>query len=494
MLVTCQEMRALEDAVFARGISADSLMERVGAGMAQAVQQWFPKSGHVMIFSGNGHNAGDAFVAARHLANDGWSISVRFATSGEDLQPLTMSKFRALGDQVIIEALNAPVHTPCGPLLLMDGLLGIGAAGELRGSILDASIVINNTRQVHRAQTIAIDIPTGVNGDTGAVDSNAVIADYTLTVAAAKKGLVADAAINHVGRLEVISIEELEPSQRTDCPQVADRKLVRSLLPRRAFDSHKGTAGRVGIIAGSVGFSGAARLAATAALHSGAGLVTLFVPEKIWSTLAVTCPPEVMVRAISTVNEVRDHRLDVIGIGPGLGDSESPDLLDFLLNDPRPMVIDADALNAIARKGVNCLRAITAPRLLTPHPGEMERLQPSTNRSRTEQASVFSQNYPVSLLLKGARTVVASAGKALTYNTTGCPGMASGGMGDALTGICSGLIAQGLAPHEAGILGSWLLGRAAEIAISDDLESNESLTASAVIRNLGRAFILIRRS
>lgn len=488
MLVTCHEMRALEEAVFARGISADFLMERVGSRMAQAIQQWFPNPGHLVIFSGKGHNAGDAFVVARHLATRGWTVSARFVSELNALQPLTMSKFEAVKDVVLVEEIDAATPRNRGPLLILDGLLGIGAQGTLRGTIRDACSTANRLRYTQRATTIAVDIPTGVDGDTGEVDEYAIVADFTLTVAAAKVGLVADEAINHVGRLEVIPIEELEPDKSAGAPQVADKDLVRSLLPRRSFDTHKGTAGRVGIIAGSVGLTGAARLSSSAALHSGAGLVTLLVPEKIWSALAIACPPEIMVRPLGNIQEIEDYRFDAIGIGPGLGGRVSEDLLNAILHLSTPMVVDADAINAISRNGAHCLSDITAPRLLTPHPGEMERLQPGLEKSRSAQASIFTDSYPVNLLLKGARTIIATSGKSLTYNTTGCPGMASGGMGDVLTGICTALIAQKMETHESGIVGSWLLGRAAEIAVSHHGYSTESLSACAVIDALGSAF------
>ena len=381
MLVTCNEMRSLEAAVFARGVSADSLMERVGEGMAWAVQRWFPQPGRLIVVAGKGHNAGDAFVVARMLQAIGWQLSVRSPFAISEMAELTRAKWSLLGENIAVDGLDAVVPSGLGPLVVLDGLLGIGASGGLRGGIRDACRVVNRLRKEARGVTIAVDIPTGVDGDTGEVEPDAVVADYTFTVAAAKRGLVADGATNHVGRIVVIPLRELEPADDGASPRVADANHVRTLLPLREFDTHKGKAGRVGLIAGSVGLSGAARLSATAALHAGAGLVTLFVPTAIWSQLAVACPPEIMVRPMDDVGELEGFSLDAIGIGPGLGPDVSAEMLALVLSKSVPMVVDADALNAIARNGVDCLEAVTAPRLLTPHPGE-QRADAALNRLR----------------------------------------------------------------------------------------------------------------
>ena len=171
MLVTCEEMRALEEAVFATGVSADSLMERAGEGMAIALRRFFPVPGRLVIVGGKGHNAGDALVVARHLLDCGWSVSVRFAFPLEELRHLTATKLELLGDRVSVDSLEAPAPEGSGPLVVMDGLLGIGAGGALRGSILDACRTVNRLRNGAHAKTIAVDIPTGLNGDNGELDS-----------------------------------------------------------------------------------------------------------------------------------------------------------------------------------------------------------------------------------------------------------------------------------------------------------------------------------
>ena len=488
MLLTCEEMRIAEDRVFSTGVSAESLMEKAGLGIAEAVRQFFPVPGQLIVVGGKGHNAGDALVAARHLIADGWEVAVRFAFPVNELRPLSEKKLLELDEGIRLEELDSKVVVRGGPLVVLDGLLGIGAGGELRGRIREACLEINRLRSEAHAIVIAVDIPTGLNGDTGEPDSAAVMADYTFTIAAGKRGLVADRAINHVGRIVLIPLEELTPDSDGKSSRLADSEFVRSLLPVRDFDTHKGEAGRVGIIAGSVGLSGAARLCSAAAVCGGAGLVTLFVPEAIWPQMAVACAPEVMVRPIKDYAEVAAFPADALGVGPGLGDEVPDSLIDLLLNHQAPVVIDADALNAIARRGVAQIGSIKAPRLLTPHPGEMARLQEGKRMSRVERACIFASEYPVSLLLKGARTINVSSDMAPVYNTTGSPGMASGGMGDVLTGLSTALIAQGMNVTNAGIAGSWLLGMAAELAIISGNESVESLSATSVMDHIGEAF------
>jgi hydroxyethylthiazole kinase-like uncharacterized protein yjeF len=489
MLLTCEEMRRAEAKVFATGVSAEILMDKAGLGIADAVRQFFPQPARLLIFAGKGHNAGDAFVAAEHLLGDGWRVEVRLSSGGDELKRLTAKKFEKIAESVTIEPLGADLASTPGATIIMDGLLGIGASGALRGAIKDACIAANRLRIRHHAATVAIDIPTGLDGDTGEADPDAIVADFTCTAAAAKTGLVADAAINHVGRLVLVPLAELEPPPDGTSPRVADARLVRSLLPLRSFDTHKGQAGRVGIIAGSVGLQGAARLCASAAVRSGAGLVSLFAPKDVWSQLAVACPPEVMVQPLDDLEALAEMPMNAWAIGPGLGSDVSPELVEFMLRQTAPTVIDADGLNAISKRGASCLDRCKGPRLLTPHPGEMARLDGALPSTRAEQAESFAARFPsVSLLLKGARTVVATTGHPTTFNTTGNPGMASGGMGDALTGVCVALLGQGLAPHDAGVVGSWLLGRAAELAIYEGVQSSESVCASDLIALIGNAF------
>jgi len=254
--------------------------------------------------------------------------------------------------------------------------------------------------------------------------------------------------------------------------------------------------GRVGILAGSPGMTGAGQMASHAALRSGAGLITWLVPEAVYTIAATTAPTEVMVKPISSLQAVADSNFDVLVVGPGLG-AQWPDLVQLIATDLRPMVIDADALNAVAAsdEGLSALKNPVAPRVLTPHPGEMQRLLDASGidkppSDRAKLARLFTDEYPVTLLFKGARTIIAEQNKPLSYNTTGSPGMASGGMGDVLSGIIAALMAQGLEPYDAACTGSWLLGFSAESALREG-QTEETLVATDVIKSLPDALMYL---
>ena len=489
MILTCAAMKELEQRAFSEGLSADALMEDAGLQIARAVRQFFPGSGVCVAVFGKGNNGGDALVAARHLAAWGWDVRLLAAFPDAEWGPLPKAKFAAAVRcrRAEIAELGSIVGES---LVILDGLLGIGASGALREPLCAITRAINRKRAFGNAVVFALDIPTGLNGDTGAADPACVVADHTLTIGFAKQGLVADSATNFVGRLSVLPLRDL--STRLDASRadaiVATPEILRKLLPRRAADTHKGDCGRVGIIAGSRGYLGAAVLCAAACVRAGAGLVTLFAPPTIAEALAIKVPPEVMVRVLPTTDELLAMMFDVFAIGPGIGAHPVADVAALVRKIPQPVVLDADGLNAIARD-LTVLADAAGERVLTPHPGEMERLAPGSGaRSRREVVGSFIEKYPVTLLLKGARTLVGKSGEPARFNTTGTPGMAVGGMGDILTGVIAALIGQRVRPFDAARLGAWLCGRAGEIAISHGGESEESLTPSRMLDFLGAAF------
>ena len=344
-----------------------------------------------------------------------------------------------------------------------------------------------------QAYVIAIDLPSGLDGDSGEADDDCVVADFTITVGCAKSGLVADSAIDFVGRLEVVPLDELRipKDERSSSSEVATPESLRDLLPRRKYSAYKNQFGRIGIVAGSRGFTGAAVMCSLGALRGGAGLVELFVPEDIYEIVAAAAPPEVMVKPVKSYADLLEEPIDVWAVGPGLGKSRAEEILALMRDAKQPMVIDADGLNILAEE-IGTLKKLRGPRLLTPHPGEMKRLFPNENMSRGEIATKFCAKYAVTLLLKGSRTIVAQAGRPLSYNTTGNPGMATGGMGDVLTGICGALLGAKLSPNDAARLGAWLCGRAAELAIFDGAASEESLLPRDLLDHLGGAFTDLR--
>ncbi len=482
MLLTCAQMKTVEEAAFARGISAETLMESAGAAIARQILSFFPEPGRAIVFCGKGHNAGDVLVTARHLAARGWAIELELVFPESELAPLAAGK---------LAELRAAPPSPVGAsneLIVLDGLLGIGAHGAPREPIAGAIRRINALRIETSAFVVAADIPSGLDGDSGAPADPCVVADLTVAIAHAKTGLVADEATSHVGRLALASLPDLSATEGDDA-QLITPALLRPLLPPRPFESHKGTWGRVGIVAGSPGFLGAARLCAEAALRSGAGLVTLYATPDVYPLLAPAVPPEIMVMPVRSYLSAIDHRLDALGIGPGLGTEHGTAIREIITRKTCPTVVDAEALNLLSRTPY-AWESMDGPRLFTPHPVEMARLfRESADLTRRETAGRYVARHKVTLLLKGSRTIIAERGQPMAYNTTGNPGMGSGGMGDVLTGVCTALMAaHHLSPREAAMLGAWLCGRAAEIAVFGPNGSPESLSATDVIHHLGAAF------
>jgi NAD(P)H-hydrate epimerase len=494
MVLTVAEMRALEERVFAEGGTPEALMEEAGAHLAAAVTQFTPRAGVCLVFYGKGHNGGDALVAARHLAACGWKIHLRGLAEEKDCAPLTRKK---LGEVAVWNhgpGVRLPDAARGLPLVLLDGLLGIGARGPLAEPVAAFTREINRLRATTHARTFAIDVPTGLDADTGAADPACVLADFTLTIGYVKQGMLADRAVGPVGRLAVLPLSAfgLRRGLTPLTASIGTALDLAPLLPPRRADLHKGDCGRVGIVAGSMGYTGAAILCAEAAVRAGAGLVTLYVTPDIHPIVAGRVAPEVMVQPVTSYLPVADARHEIVAAGPGLGRARSEEILWLIKRLLCPMIVDADALNALA-SNIETLRTCAGERLLTPHPGEMLRLDSaSEGRPRHETVRAFTERYPVTLLLKGARTLVGQLGVLFSYNTTGTPGMATGGMGDVLTGVCAGLAAQKLNLYAAARVGAWLCGRAAELAIHRGGESEESLTPSAVIAHLGGAFRELR--
>jgi NAD(P)H-hydrate epimerase len=466
-VVTSAQMRDAENAAFARGISAEVLMNQAGAGIAQAVQQFFPRPGYCVVFSGKGNNGGDALVAAARLKRAGWHTDVHLSFPESQCSDLLRRKITEFRDTPPVAAGVLAVNASGIPnrTIILDGLLGLGSKPPLRDPILAACREINRLRQERGAYVFAVDQPTGLDGDSGETDRDCVVADFTVTVAAAKRGLIADNATNFVGRLEVLALSDL-PLEAAD-ESVACTASLRGLLPRRQFNAHKNQFGRVGIVAGSRGFAGASTMSTWGALRAGAGLVEVFVPENIYEVTAAAAPFESMVKPLKSYRDLIEETINVWGIGPGLGRDNASEIIELIQRAENPMVVDADALNIVSTN-VGILKNCRGPRLLTPHPGEMKRLAGNLKISRTELTKKFTSEFPITLLLKGSRTIVAEEGKFISYNTTGNPGMATGGMGDVLTGMVAGFLGQGLKPFEAAAAAVYVHGLAGDLAARSD--------------------------
>jgi ADP-dependent NAD(P)H-hydrate dehydratase / NAD(P)H-hydrate epimerase len=479
MIPTSAQMAAAEQAAFARGVSAEALMESAGRSMADLVMAFHPRPGTAIVFHGKGHNGGDVLVAARHLAAAGWGIVLEKTFA--DLAPLTATMLARLGQP-------PPPPARKRPLVVLDGLLGLGTSGPPREPVASAIRRIHSLRAAEAAWVLSADLPSGL-GEDGPF-TPCVQADATIAMGFAKQCLLRDEATNVVGRLAIAPLEGISLPDEVDPAEVLTAATLRHLLPPRPFDLHKGRCGRVTILAGSRDFPGAARLCSAAAVHAGAGLVTLAAPSDIAPALSASTIPEVMVRATDDPASLLDTPHDVLAIGPGLGRARDAAILDLLGRATAPCVIDADALNALASDPPR-LANPPGPRLLTPHPGEMERLFPRHGRTRRRWLEDFLAAHPsTTLLLKGARTIIGEHKIGPFYNSTGHPGMATGGMGDVLTGVAAALIAQGLSPLDAARLAAWTCGHAAELALAT--QSQESLTPTHLLHHLGPAFQNLR--
>lgn len=476
MLVTPEEMRRIEERAFAAGATPELLMEAAGAAVAGAVRFLAPRARHAVLFCGKGHNAGDAFVAGRHLAEAGWTLELDAPYPVEAWAGLARSQF----ERIPPEAFRRRPHR--AEAVALDGLLGIGAKGPLREPLTGATARLAAFRAAG-GRVFALDLPTGLDGESGEPGEGCVVADYTLAIGLAKTGLVADAATEHVGRLAVLPVEGLEGERGKS--EVLSPSRLRGLFPFRPFGWHKGDAGRVTVIGGARGMTGAGCLAAAGALRGGAGLVTLCVPDDAVAIAAARAPIEAMVRPLSELASVPAP--DAWVIGPGAGRGLDAKIREWHRDLPKPLVLDADGLTALAYTGP--YPHSEGPRLYTPHPGEMGRMlgHPISRRDRASVAREWVEGHGGTLLLKGARTLIATKGRPLAYNTTGTPGMATGGMGDVLSGLLGALLARGLDPHDAACAGAWIAGRAGERRIQEGAGSEESLVAGDVLDEIGAA-------
>lgn len=485
-VVTAGEMRALEEAAFRAGWTEERLMDLAGERLAHALAAHFPKPGRAIACIGKGHNGGDALVALRLLRDRfGWEVGLRAAFSPEEVAPLTGKKWSQAG---AVELLHEPPSVPDSsrPLVLLDGLLGIGARGPLREPLAAMAAEMNRLRETAGAKTAAVDLPSGTDPDTGEIHRGGVIADVTFMIGAAKRGLVTAAAANAVGALAVVPVEPLATGSSGAIELISPQTCSFGKTPRR-FDFHKGMAGRVDIVAGSACYSGAAAITAWGALRGGAGLVMLHSPA--WREVSAKAPAEAIVLPCDNPADLLEKNYDVIAIGPGLGQIDgrlADDIAELIAEADVPLVIDADGLNLLARGGN--LGLLRDSHVITPHPGEFRRLAPDlADLPREESARRFAALHPAALLLKGSRTLVIQGEGTLWCNSTGHPGMACGGQGDLLTGVIAARLAAGLPGVEAAAHGAWLCGRAAERAITAS-ESEESLLPRDVADHLGAAF------
>lgn len=487
-LVTAKEMKALDvQAQNDYAMPGILLMDNAAQAVAEAVHEALTAldGERVVIFCGGGNNGGDGLGAARWLQSYG--VSVRAFVVGAALDAvqgdaaLELAMFTKAGGRV--EELSTEDDWVLAELaaskadVLVDALLGTGFYGELEGDVLRACELLNKSEKY----ILAVDVPTGVNADNGAVCEQAVRADHTVTMALVKTGLLLYPGREYCGDIELADISmpvKLVEEYKSDKYRLTD-EIVRELLPLRKANAHKGDAGRVVICAGSPGYTGAAALASDAAVKAGAGLVSLYTPLSSRDVLAIKLT-EVMVHGLlermpgilggGAASDVASsaEAADVLAIGLGLGTSESTQeaVRTILQKITTPVVIDADALTALAGH-TEILAAMQAQKVLTPHPGEMARLTgleiAEIEADRINVAKKYAEQWQAIVVLKGAPTVIGCPNGTVYVNSTGNSSLATGGSGDVLTGIIAGLAAQEISLQEAAICGVYLHGLAAEL-------------------------------
>ena len=518
LLVTAEEMRRLDRATIDGGhASGETLMERAGAGVVEALERRYgPILGlRVLVLCGTGNNGGDGFVAARHLRGRGAEVHVallgdrarvrgeallhleRMTASGIDLTPIANE-----------EALERLVASRDAWDFALDALLGTGAHGEPEGLMAAG---VESLRQLDEAGTrvLALDLPTGVDADTGAIARRAVRADLTVAFGCPKRGHLLYPGRAFVGALEVVDIG-LTPDAlaATSSPvELAPPAAIAALLPARDPRAHKGSVGRVLVVGGSTGLTGAVALAARAALRSGAGYVQAAIPRSLNDVLEVKLTEEMTLAMPETPERTlalaalepllaRAGEADVVALGSGLSrHREAAELARRVVAEcDRPLVIDADGLNAFEGHTESLARA-QGPRVLTPHLGEMRRLTgidaETLEANRIDLTREWARRWRAVVVLKGAPTVVASADGHTTVNPTGNPGMATAGMGDVLTGGIAALIAQGLGPYDAARLGVYLHGMAGDLVASE--KGQQGMVAGDVAEAMPRALMTLSR-
>jgi len=487
-IVTATQMQALDRRTITEArVPSLTLMERAGLGTTDFIQARFgPLTGkRITIVCGKGNNGGDGLVVARLLRQRRAIVTVLLLTPTSGLSRDAAVMYRrwlrvgGISATKVFRSAEQVQQLFAGSDLLVDALLGTGLSTEVTGTYREAIRLMNEAG----GPVVAVDLPSGIHADNGALLGHAVNATATVTFGLPKLGLYLGAGIDHAGSIRVVDIgippdyvDEID--SRT---HLITKEAVRAALPARPASSHKGTYGHAGILAGSVGKTGAAALAAKAALRTGAGLVTVGVPASVNDTLeaklleAMTLPlPETKARTLGRAGFDRIlafiRARTAIAIGMGLSTHpETVEVVQSLMKHiDRPSVLDADALNALASRA-SLLTECKIPPILTPHPGEMARLEvdataQSVNADRLGTARRFARERGVFLVLKGARTVVARPDGLLMICPTGNPGMATAGTGDVLTGMLVSLLAQGVPSWEAACAATYLHGAAGDLA------------------------------
>lgn len=483
-VITSREMRALELNAEYFGVSQLQLMENAGQNVAQEIASRFTPDKKVAVFCGLGGNGGDGFVTARHLASMGFKVTVILAgKSSEIAHKAALENWKALQflreSVTIYEVYDSSLIPDVNVDIIIDALLGTGTKGKLKPPIKQLVEKINALN----AFKVAVDVPTGIDSDTGEVLETAVKASLTITFHKTKKGL--ENAREYVGELKVKGIGL--PPELENYAGPGDVKLV---VKSRVPESHKGDYGRLLVIGGSETFSGAPALVALAALRTGVDLVYVAAPQKTAYTISAMSPDLITIKLNGEHLNAGDvpvlktyvEKSDAVVLGPGLGlHMETRDavkaLIDVVEEAGKPLLLDADGLKAFAE----FRRKLGTPAVLTPHAGEYAILTgktlPQSLKEKTLEVQKTAAELGAVILLKGPIDIIADE-KSFKLNFTGNPGMTVGGTGDVLSGIVGAFLAQGANPFEAAVAGAFANGAAGDFAFT---EKGYHITASDLL-------------
>ena len=505
-IATAQQIRNIDRrAIREFGIPGPVLMENAASAIMAEMERFFDGLAGVRvgIVCGKGNNGGDGLALARRLRIRGVPVRVAllapFASfTGE--AKLNLAVLRRTDVEIVPNASSAALAEIIDwSDILVDAMLGVGLSSPLKGNYSLAAELMNRAGR----PVVAVDIPTGINADTGEVMGTAVRSDLTVTMAIPKRGLVLYPGASFSGQVRVADIGipgEVVEKEKIRVSSL-EHGLAEGQLDLRDRDAHKGDFGHLLVIAGSLGKAGAAIMAAKGALRSGAGLVSVAAPmglvpviqQQVFEAMCVPAGESVDgTLGIGSEEELvkASGRMSACAIGPGLTTHyETVQVVkDLVQRITVPMVIDADAVNALANDPRILLKA-KAPVVLTPHPGEMARLlgvsTEDIQRNRINSAQAFAEECGVTVVLKGAGTVIATTHGDVFINTTGNPGMATGGTGDVLTGMIGSLLAQGYGPTQAACLGVYLHGLAGDLAAKEKGEAG--MIAGDVIEKIPEA-------
>ena len=511
-VATAQQMRNIDDrAIRGLGIPGIALMERAGCEALDVLCRYYgPIHGKRMVFlCGGGNNGGDGFVMARCASSRGARVEVLLLTSTDQVRGdagINLEILRKMGRDIRVvqgeHAIEILRERLAGADLIVDALLGSGMSGEIRGLYREGIEAANSAE----GRVVSVDNPSGVDMDTGAIMGIAVRADLTVTFGLPKRGHFLYPGKECCGSLEVVDIgfpPEVIEEEGIQL-ETLDGDRAREMLPYRRDDAHKGDFGHLLVLAGSVGYTGAAALCAASAYRVGAGLVTLGIPRSLNAILEVKVT-EVITRPLPETEEGSlslrsldaalelSSRMDAVVLGPGLSTvAETQEFArQFLVRCDRPVVLDADGVNALKDR-VDIFQHRSAPTILTPHPGELGRLVGlsgrEVNQRRIDLCTEMAGKWGLILLLKGAPTVLSDAGGNAFINTSGNSGLATGGTGDVLSGAVGGFLVQGLEPFRAALCGAFFHGLAGDLVSRE--KGRRGMIAGDVMEALPRALLL----